>query len=727
MKKLLAFFLAFTVVFSMTAMFTPVSASGIGVTDQIAYIDYLDFSGDFTKGDKPVKNQWAEKDADGNYVNESFKSDDFVDENGNPGGNYYPFALYKSSTGLDYEFKQDYEVLRLTAKDTANPGIVFEFDSFNTYAIGPESSTTPRAEYVKIRFKNSSPSTKLTFMGTNNSFSNGSSVDRRVSGTIEVQPNSAEWQTITVSMVEATMNSGNNYAGGNTWNSFLKKFAIYPFGYGVDNESIVNDEYYVEIDYVVIGSKSYVDSYQSELEKKESNVTSFEFADAVAGSDGKTLKPGTVQETYKLGESLNIEDLSKNLKLNITYAENTYENAQVYGDSVSAVYNFSKPTDLPDDTESWKSKVTLKYGEEKLEYEVTVYNIKDITYKYETDKATDVDKKVYDKLDILKNGFTPTGISVLITHYTAEAGKYAETIKTIEEVELEGTDFAEKVELKDGYYEYLVKVMYFGRELEPIPVKIKDVTGLKVTPVESKAGAIYYGTDLNTKGREVTYGEGENAVKYTVNDFFKVECVYTDGTTKEIEKTGYIDDIKITGDTKTTGGKINATVTFANTAYGINIAQDVEVTVQTPTDISVKLNGKKTFDVDTVLKSDRFSVEYKYADGTSVKVDSADENLTFKYDTSAPGENLTGVLEVNGKKEATFTFGVDEAEFAEDVVKKPAGEKVKLLAPKFPTFWLVTIIIAAIAIVLVGGWAILKYGFKVDFKRKKKFNLDDIF
>ena len=732
MKKLLAFILAFTVVFSMTAMFTPVSASGKD-TKGITYINYFDFSGtvDPNTGKYTGNNQWANKDVT------SFRGDDYVDENGNPGGDYYPHALYYSGikgVEADYTFVQNGEVIRLSTENTNNPGIALEVANMSTYPLGSESNGG--MEYVKIRFKNNSPSTKLTLMGTNPY--SGSDLDPRASATIEIEPNSSEWQEVIISMVEGSMNSTNNRdEGQNRWLAALKKFAIYPFGYGNDNESLANSSYYVDIDYVVLGSKEYVTNYQSELEKKEDAVTGLDFAAEFKDSEGK-LKPGIIKQEYKLGETLDITELGEKLKLDITYNGDTTEKG-VAADSVSIVYSFDKPANLPDSTPSWPAAIELRYGQDedknpiKVTYDVTVYNIKSVDYKYDTNKETDVDKKVYDKLDILKNGFTPTGISVLVTHYqiNPETGAEWETIKTMDDVEISGADFSQKVELSEaGYYEYLVNISYLGISLDALPVKIKDLVGLELVPVESKAGAIYYGTDLSTAGRTVTHTVGDAEKTYTVNDYFDINCVYTDKTKTPIELTALFDikNILVSADTKITGGKINATVSFSNTSYGINVSATDEVTVQTPSDITVSLSDEKTFDVDTVLNRDRFTVKYKYADGTEVKVDTADKNLVFKYDTSTPGSNLEGVLEVNGKKEATFSFGVDEAEFSDKATKVDrGGAKIKLLAPKFPTGWLVTIICAAVVLVLVGGWALLKYVFKVDFKRKKRVSLDDIF
>ncbi|MBQ8449106.1 MAG: hypothetical protein IJX27_09295, partial [Clostridia bacterium] len=96
-------------------------------------------------------------------------------------------------------------------------------------------------------------------------------------------------------------------------------------------------------------------------------------------------------------------------------------------------------------------------------------------------------------------------------------------------------------------------------------------------------------------------------------------------------------------------------------------------------------------------------------------------------DTSAPGTDIEGYIEVDGRK-AFFKYNVEEFVVSPDVVKKEApSTKVTLLAPKFPTFWLVTIIVASVIVVLVALWAMLKFVFKVDFKRKKRVSLDDIF
>ena len=684
MKKFLTFFLAITVVFSMTAMFTTVGASGVDAKG-IPYIDYLDFSSS--------KNQWAEKDDNDpeKYKYTSFVTADLLpDANGTP--KYFPHALYHSGSGLEYEFLQDNnEVIRLTAKDTNNPYIAFEVDKLGSYSAGSENNG--KMEYVKIRFKNNSPSTKLTFMGSD-IYKGTNSLDSRATATIDIEPNSSEWQTITISMVEGTMNSRNNSdAGKSTWFANLKSFAIYPFGYNKDNEAIVNDKYYMEIDYVVLGSKDYVDSYQSELEKKELAAESFDWV----------TKPAKTE--YFLGENIDLTGFEANIK----YVEGSgYSDMVANGNSVSAVYNFDKPDDATPDAKSWKSTITLKYGVHELKYDVTVYDIEKIEFEYETDEATDVTNKVYDRVAILQAGdFTPTGIKVKVTYAKNDKdGKPITAIKEMYEVTLDGTDFSETVELTNGYYEYLVTITYYTATPLYLPVKLIEVSELVVTPVADKADKIYYGTPIDSS-------------------YFDIVCKYTNGDTKPLADSGLTSYLSVSGNTKTTGGETPITLKLENSAYDVHVNTVYNVTVQTPTDISVKLPSGITYNVDKSIPANDFTVKYTYAGGHTETIDKDDPNLVFNYDTSAPGENLKGVVKI-GNKSAEFTYTVNEAKFKVDPLVRD-GSKVELLASKIPTSLIVSLVCLAVVLVLVGGWALLKFVFKVDFKRKKRVSLDDIF
>ena len=564
------------VLFSMTAMFTSVGATGHDASG-IASIDYLDFSAKNNKWvtDNPATGSFGDKDmiqVDGTY--------------------YYPYAVYidddspssQYNKNLDRTFVQDGEVIRLTATAQENPGIAFRFSQLNTFAIGAQ--TEGKAEYVKIRFKNNSPSTKITFMGTNQSWGAGK-LDQRIRATIDVEPNSSEWQTVTISMVDGTFNT----TGSKAWGSFLKEFAIFPFGYNKDNEAIVNDKYYVDIDYVVIGSYEYVTGYQSAIETKENAAVEFDFVSE------------PTKKEYYLGETIDLTGLQASIK----YGEDK-NGDPLYPDEiateVSAVYNFDKPLDdegNPIEADSWDTTVTLMYGSLILEYDVKVYDIKNIEFIYETDKATDIDNKVYDRISILQgNGFTPTGIKVKVNYAKVENGVNTSATKEIYEVDLIGTEFTDEVELSEGgYYEYLVTINYHGHLLY-LPVKLIDIAELVVTPIDETKDAIYYGTDLNFKNKETG-----------LSTYFNVICKYTDGSEKALADTGLKSYLTITCDPKTTGGDATATLNLFNSAYAVDVTKEVTVTIQTPKDITVSLKTKE-FDIDQTIGNNIFTVRYDY-------------------------------------------------------------------------------------------------------------------
>lgn len=691
MKKFLAFFLAITVVLSMATMFTTVGAVGHDLNG-IPSIDYLDFSGTYDESSKQWtgKNQWASRNEDGSLTHTKFTDATLITQGDKT---YFPHALYLEddsyNTDLDIEFKQDGEVLRLTATEDKNgvskygPGIAFEISSLRMLNIGKQDDGN--AEYIKIRFKNNSPSTKLSIMGTNESLGAGK-LDSRIVATFDVEPNSAEWQYIEISMVDAIQNT----TGTANWSSFLRKLAIFPFGYNKDNEAVYNDIYYMEIDYVVIGSKDYVKSYQSELEQKELAADSFEWVS----------KPTKTE--YFLGETIDLTGFEANIK----YIEDKYPEANVDGNSVSAVYNFDKPDDEPDDADSWTSTITLKYGIYDLKYDVTVYNIESIEFEYETDEETDVTNKEYDRFTVLQAGdFTPEGIKIKVNYAKLdENGKNISAIKEMYEVDIEGADFSKTGELVNGYYEYLVTINYHGKNLY-LPVKLIEVNELIVTPVADKADKIYYGTEIDAS-------------------YFNITCKYTNGLEKSLADSGLSSYLSVSGDTKLTGGETPITFKLENSAYNIYADTTVNVTVQAPIDIKVTL-AKKNYDVDDVIAPTMFTVKYTYADGTPATVAQDDPNLIFNYDTSVPGENLTGVVKI-GEKSAKFTYTVKEAEFKVEPLVRD-GSKVELLASKIPTALIVSLICLAVVLAIVGIWALLKFVFKVDFKNRKRVSLDDIF
>jgi hypothetical protein len=210
-------------------------------------------------------------------------------------------------------------------------GLVFRVASFNQFLAGSEAGKG--TEYVKIRIKNNSPSTKLT-LGAGVTNYGGGALDRRLRATLDIEANSSEWKTYTFSVRDLNFDTTGTYY----WATYIRELAIFPFGYSdqyTDQyEGIVGDQYYMEIDYVVIGSYEYVSSYQSALEEKENAATDFQFI----------TRPTKTE--YFLGETVDLSGFTASLKYGTDKDGNPlYADEVVDGNGVSAVYNFDKPLD----------------------------------------------------------------------------------------------------------------------------------------------------------------------------------------------------------------------------------------------------------------------------------------------------------------------------------------------------------------------------------------------
>ncbi len=688
MKKFLAIFLAAMFILSMATMC--VSAfSAPSKSDQKGYIDYFDFS------NKDDRNRWAERyeedvlDEDGEVIHKkgdlkytSYNSEkDFVNSNGEKDSSgTFPTALlierYSYDDNLAYSFKNDGEVAVFTANTTDTTGIAFKIaNTGNTYAAGADADN--RIEYVKMRIKNNSASSHFS-IGAFRIFGGNSGFDSRTVATVDIDTNMSGWTTYTFSMRDLNYDQ----TGGYNWSAGIQEILLFPFGYGSANEGYEGAE--IEIDYVVFGSLDYVTSYQSALEEKENSATE--------------IKPLTLPTTttYYTGDKLNFDGFSAEITFNGGEKEIIT--------SASAAYNFEKPEDLGDNVKQWKTTVKLVYGSVDWSYEVTVVDVDSVEF------ATEQETDIYNKIDILKAGkFTPVGLTLKVNFAD---GTYK--VKDQHEFTLDGTDFsAIDVPLSaEGYYEYIVTANYYGNTIT-FPVNLIDIKGIELTPIDETKDKVYYGTKIGA-------------------DFFTVNCVYTDGSKKTLADSGLESNFSVNCDTAIQGGDATATAQIYNAAYGINVTEEVHVTVQTPTDLEVKLINSNKISVDSDIQLGWFTVSYKYADGTTAEISNTDPNLIINYDTSAPsaeGEKYTGKVKI-GDMSATFNYSVLDAKFDADVeaTKNELANRgtVKLLAPKFPTFWLVTIIVAAVVAVLVAAFCVLKFVFKVEFKFKK-FDLDEIF
>lgn len=695
MKKFLAIFLTVVFVFSMaTTLAFGASVPTDSKNNVIGSIDYLDFS--------EANNAWAERYEEdvlndkgevihkkGDYVLERYSEDQYV--NG-----VYPTAIFLPTKysknqfveNLDYSFKNNGEVIVVSSKSTGNGALPFKVDTGGySYKTGAEASG--QIEYAKLRIKNNSAATQFS-VGTFRYFGGNTGFDTRTVANIEMEPNMSGWTTIIVSLRDLNYDQTGDYG----WSSGIDEILIFPFGYSKANEAYEGAE--IEIDYIVFGSYEYVSGYESALEIKENSATDF-----------NTLTNPAVT-TYYTGDKLDLTGFTAEITFN--------DGAKETIDSASAIYNFERPENLPEDAKSWETKVQLVYGKLIYEYNVTVVDVASVEF------ATQQYSSVYNKLDILIAGkFTPAGLTLKVNFADGTS-----KVKKLGEFTLEGTDFTSTdVPLSaNGYYEYIVTANFYGNTIT-FPVNIIDVKDIELTPVTEKKNSIYYGTVID-------------------KTFFTITCVYTNGAKDVLEIPeddsmtdatkarieSLLNNFSVSCDTTSSqGGDTVATAKIVNSAYNVNISKDFHVVVQTPTALTVKLSNANKVAVDSDITRSWFTVTYKYADGTEAEINDDDANLIINYDTSAPGAN-SGKVKI-GDMSATFNYTVMDAKFDEDAEAAKtelAGRgKIKLLAPKFPTFWLVTIIVAAVVAVLVAAYCVLKYVFKVDFKPKKKFNLDDIF
>ncbi len=689
MKKFIAIFLTAVIFFSMATM--GISAFSKPTKDnQIGEIDYLDFS------DKDDRNRWAKRYEEdviengevihkkGDLMVTGYTSDDYVND-------VYPTALllpndtsarpgsttnkYSFDDKISYNFKEKGEVAVFTSNTTDSAGMSFKVASSGlSYTVGAESAGA--IEYVKMRIKNNSASSKFS-IGVFRIFGGNSGFDARTVATIDIEPSMDGWTTYIASLRDLNFDQTGTYS----WSGGIQEITIFPFGYGDDNEGYEGAE--IEIDYIVFGSQGYVTNYESDLEIKENSATDFQFV----------TPPATTK--YYTGDKLASDDF----EAEITFDNGTKEIVT----STSAIYNFEKPADLSDDVKTWTTKVQLIYGKQTLSYDVEVVDVESL----ELLEEDGVYKDIYNKIDILKAGkFTPTGLSLKVNFADGTSKD-----KNLHQFTLEGTDFSSDVPLSDdGYYEYIITANYYGNTITFL-VKLIDLKGIELDLLADKK--VYYGTEIAA-------------------DFFNVTCVYTNGDKIPLADSGLANDFSVKCNTAIQGGDAVATAQIYNAAYGINVAQDVNVTVQKPEKLEVTLSQPNANNVDGEINISRFTIVYKYADGTTAPVHNTDPNLIINYDTSAPtpdGETFVGKVKI-GDMSATFNYKVSDARFDADTeaLKNELANRgtVKLLAPKFPTFWLVTIIVVAVVAVLVAAFCVLKFVFKVEFKFKK-FDLDEIF
>lgn len=642
MKKILSVFLTVSLLFCLVTMSSFAASQITTDSSGINCVDFLDFSS--------KTNDWAKFNEETGEWESAGLTTNPKDEDQMTAAaflsNQYSYLSY-----LNWSLVDDGEVLRLTAKDTNNTaGVPFVLDSFaSDIKVGTEAAG--QAEFVKIRIRNNSSSTKIGFGFTMNWTTN---VTRSIS-LLDIEPNMTGWTTYTFSIRDLNYNT--NYSKANTpettWAGSIRDFIVFPFGYG--NQSNIYEGASIDIDYIVIGSEEYVTNYKSTIEEKEDSVVSFE--------------PITLPEktTYYMGDRLDLSGFSAK----ITYSDGTDETV----DYCNATYNF--------DNEG-KTTVTLRYGRESFTYDVNVIGVSDIEI------ATQPEEPVYRKIDVMRSGFTPVGLTVKVNFKDGTS-----MIKELGSFDLQGTTFKEAGD-------YVVTVNFYG-STTTFPVKITDIESIDFYPLFQK---LYYGTTLTA-------------------DMFDIECRYTDHSSNLLKEVGLESSLTIECDTAIAGGEVTAHAVLRNETYGINLEKDFKLKVETPTSLNINSNSAvKRYRTDAMLDTTNLIVSYAYEDGTKAEIDITNPSVKIKYDFSGPGE--TQVKIAVGELSSEYKVTVRDPEF--NIEPTAHDGTVQLLKAKFPTGAIVAIVFAVIIVVFGGLFCYLKFVKKVSFKRKRKrVSLDDIF
>ena len=359
MKRIALFI---TIIMIISIFLTSVSAYGLKFDEDsvegksIACVDFLDFNEE--------NNNWAMQDETGKWVINPDTDNDWDENN-----NWFPsqaFVSTKKTYGapkytnekLEWSLTDNGEVLHVESiSPSLDPGLTFIMDAEHQN-IGIGRETNGKMEYCKIRIKNYSNSKQFTLGFIESALSQPGFFPRTVTD-VPVESNSSEWITYTFSVPE--YNENTNYDDGlskdkdgnpiSRWGSYLNSILIFPFGYYIENGEGAYEGATMDIDYIVFGSKEYVTSYQSDLEKNEDDIVSI-----------KIIKEPE-NKIYHVGERINLEDI----KVELTRKDGTKEILNKF----NAKYDFSKPSE--------STNVTIEYyGNTKDKFNVKVIGISEI-------------------------------------------------------------------------------------------------------------------------------------------------------------------------------------------------------------------------------------------------------------------------------------------------------------------------------------------------------------
>jgi hypothetical protein len=681
MKKFLSIFLTVLLAVTLLTVTAMATETGIFVDDKGIYgTNLLDFN-------KETNDIWAQYNTETQKWESKYGGsslDQYGEYPSNDMGLTIPVLhTYSSYSAHKWSLIEDGEVLHFESTDASiYPGIAFAIDvaQDKTFPIGRETSNPAKAEYAKIRVRNHSVCDQITFGFVLQNTNNGKFVQATISeltedATGKKYGSSGEWETYTFSMHEINMNT--NYSDliydptkegvvpSSRWGGYLYELLIFPFGYDVTDGSGNYPGAAMDIDYMVVGGRDYVDNYQSALEIKEGNIEKLE------------LVKQPTKLNYHVGEAL---DLS-GLELKATFKDGTVETLTTASASVSTF-------------EEIINTVTLKFGKEEVSFPVTVVDIEKI-------EILTAPEKTAFEVAALADGFVSDGYQIKVT-YTDGTYKISDVSPSAENgAELANSSFKFVGDSDTAFTTAGAKTVtayYFGKSVE------FNITVIQATDLEITANKSYrYGSKTNF-----------------ANDF-SVNVVFSDGS--KIASTDATIEFEYTleCDVKTPGN-VKAKVTATCSDYGLTFTKEVDVTVETPTGVEVtKAPTKTEYKPGEAFSAKGMQVSLIYADGKKVTVDPAD--YTTRVNTSNPGnKNVQIRTEIPGLAEI---FESAKLKTPITVVgNTPQGGSQGTTSTTAPIVnpgtsdngWVLPVIIAAVAVVLIGAVVVVL----VIVKKKKK-------
>ena len=589
MKKFLTIFLTVILAVAIMAV-TAVAAAGVTKDENgIFCTNLLDFN-------KETNELWAKYDeATDKWSGTIDYTDQYAEVPMDANG--YPITPvlhdYSSYSARRWSLIEDGEVLHIESTDSSiYPGVAFMVDLAQDgyFQIGRETNNPAKAEYAKIRVRNFSVCDQITFGFVLKNTNNGKFVQATLTELTKdangkVYGSSGEWETYTFSMYDVNMNT--NYSEliydpakegvtpSSRWGGQFYEMLIFPFGYDVSDGTGNYPGAAIDIDYMVLGSRAYVDSYQSALEIKEGNIASLELVKA------------PTKTNYYVGEALDLDGL----ELKATYKDGTVETLNTASASVSTFNDVV-------------NTVTLKFGKEEVSYNVNVTDITGI-------EVNKIPEDTVFEVEELADGFVSDGFQIKV-NYADGTSKISDISPSDENgALLANASFAFTGDFATAGAK-TVTVYYFGKSTT------FDITTIQVTDIEVTAKKSYrYNSKPNFE-----------------NDF-TVELVFSDGSklakadaTIEFEYTLEC-DVKAPGTAK-------AKITATNSDYGLTFTKEVDVTVEAPTAVEVTTPPTKTeYNPGEAFSAKGMVVSLIYEDGKKVTVDAAD--YTTKVNTANPG------------------------------------------------------------------------------------------